>query len=473
MPHKIKGIGQDFDVKKRDYSPVHWVRRLFQAYYPGPLNVLDDLNGLGAPETQLGSGLRVLYVLHNSPFHDDNFIRGGSEYHVLDLIRHNPQNLCFVLYLRTLRRRLLVLEVWLDGQLMRFQFRLSKSPLFYRLHDPVFALWLAECLRRLRIDVVHIQHWLRLSLDVFDVPRKLGIPYFITLHDYYALCPNERLLTPQNRFCQLKRTPDQCGRCLWQSKKQDWAFLQRWQAEMGDALRAASRVFAPSGYVKGLARTVYPQIPVTVIPHGLDTGPAIKEEGVCAAWETHSAGQPKKLPEIFHVAVLGHLQPVKGSRLLSQILCLNQDETIKIHSFGQILDRTLLKRSGRQPLPLIAHGAYEREHIVELLRESEIHLVLILSILPETFSFTLSEALLAGCPVLALDLGAVGERIRAAHCGWLLPPDATAEYVLGQIQWIRAHPEEYFRARQAIRNIGRTSGEAMARTYQAHYRSVL
>ena len=48
------------------------------------------------------------------------------------------------------------------------------------------------------------------------------------------------------------------------------------------------------------------------------------------------------------------------------------------------------------------------------------HLVGLLSIWPETFSHTLTEAWAAGIPVLASGLGALGERVRAHGGGWVL-----------------------------------------------------
>jgi glycosyltransferase involved in cell wall biosynthesis len=368
-----------------------------------------------------------------------------------------------VLYPHKQNRKLLILEMMRDGNISRYQFKLSRALTPHSLRHSEFAHWFSECIRRLGVEVVHIQHWLRLSPVVFQVPMNLGVPYFVTLHDFYALCPNERLMTPQNRFCELKEKLWQCSCCLWQTKKRGRGFLRQWQMTMKQALGAANQIFAPSDYMRRMAQTVYPDISITVIPHGLDQ---VETEDA----EDKTPDSPHEPnPGVFRVAVLGHLQPAKGSELLLRTLILNRDETIEFHSFGQILDQTLAARSGKIRSPLIAHGPYDRNDIVKLLQTAEISLALFLSLQPEIFSYTLSEAMAAKCPVLALDLGAVGDRIQTSGCGWLMQPDASPESILTQIEWIRTHPEAYLQAKQAIRDIAWTSAEEMAEIYQKHY----
>ncbi len=73
------------------------------------------------------------------------------------------------------------------------------------------------------------------------------------------------------------------------------------------------------------------------------------------------------------------------------------------------------------------------------------HMGLLLSIVPETFSYTLSEMWAAGIPVLATRLGAFGDRIRDGQNGWLEPIDAAS--ILARLKEIdndRAGLARYF-----------------------------
>ena len=46
-----------------------------------------------------------------------------------------------------------------------------------------------------------------------------------------------------------------------------------------------------------------------------------------------------------------------------------------------------------------------------------------MSICPETYCYTASEAILLGYPVLAFSIGAHSERVEKYDCGWVLPLD--------------------------------------------------
>ena len=53
------------------------------------------------------------------------------------------------------------------------------------------------------------------------------------------------------------------------------------------------------------------------------------------------------------------------------------------------------------------------------------HCALFLSVWPETFSYTLSEILAAGVFPIALDIGAISERLTKLNWGHLIPFDAS------------------------------------------------
>lgn len=48
-----------------------------------------------------------------------------------------------------------------------------------------------------------------------------------------------------------------------------------------------------------------------------------------------------------------------------------------------------------------------------------------------------------GIPIVATDIGAVGERIRKTGGGWLVQPDASPDEVMQLLHHIIDHPEEY------------------------------
>ncbi len=65
----------------------------------------------------------------------------------------------------------------------------------------------------------------------------------------------------------------------------------------------------------------------------------------------------------------------------------------------------------------IVHGPYLHEELAEIAEKYDVSTILIPSICPETFSFTTSEALLLGYPVICFDIGAPAERIKKYNSG--------------------------------------------------------
>ena len=64
---------------------------------------------------------------------------------------------------------------------------------------------------------------------------------------------------------------------------------------------------------------------------------------------------------------------------------------------------------------------------VELQKDNNINLVCNLSIWPETYSYTLTETISCGVPVLSYNVGAVAERIEKYGFGWTVPLDTTTK----------------------------------------------
>ena len=58
-------------------------------------------------------------------------------------------------------------------------------------------------------------------------------------------------------------------------------------------------------------------------------------------------------------------------------------------------------------------GKYKEEDALALLAELKPDMVWLPSVWPETFSYTLSIGLTAGVPIVAFDIGAIANRLRA------------------------------------------------------------
>ena len=92
---------------------------------------------------------------------------------------------------------------------------------------------------------------------------------------------------------------------------------------------------------------------------------------------------------------------------------------------GHTEDDARLLKTGK----VFVTGRYSEGEAPHLLRRERPDLVFLASVWPETWSYVLDEALEAGLPVVAFDLGAIAERLRAAKLGILLPLSLAPEQI--------------------------------------------
>ena len=176
-----------------------------------------------------------------------------------------------------------------------------------------------------------------------------------------------------------------------------------------------------------------------------------------------------QLKSEFNVAFIGGISLAKGSQMAYQLI-KNSHEDINWYILGGIGDSDLYNI---QKPNLIKTGWYDRADLPMLLKEHKIDLVCILSIVPETFCFTLSETLLNHIPVLVTDIGALGERVKSMQCGWVVPVEADYREVLKQIESIKSDKKGYEETVDRIEKIRIKTIEEMGIEYNEIYHSYL
>jgi hypothetical protein len=134
------------------------------------------------------------------------------------------------------------------------------------------------------------------------------------------------------------------------------------------------------------------------------------------------------------IAFAGAVKRHKGAHLLPDI-ARSLDTELHVFGGGDVdLFRPL------RALPnVVIHGYYRAGTLPSLLARHRIGLVVLPSIVPESYSLVLSEAWQAGASVAAFDAGALGERILARGGGWLAPPGSGARGLIDIIRlWTAA-----------------------------------
>lgn len=132
------------------------------------------------------------------------------------------------------------------------------------------------------------------------------------------------------------------------------------------------------------------------------------------------------------IAYAGAVKPHKGAQLLGEIV-----PDVPCHVFGGG-DADLL-RDLRRRGTFVVHGYYRAGELPSLLAAHGIGLVVLPSLVPESYSLTLSEVWQAGAVAAAFEHGAIAQRIRE-HGGGVLAPLAAGAAGLRAIveQWTRS-----------------------------------
>lgn len=275
-----------------------------------------------------------------------------------------------------------------------------------------------QTLDRFAPDVVHIQHMMGLPPSIVGAVRERGIPYVITLHDFWWRCANAQLFT--NYSEQVCAGPSatflNCAHCAIARAGHPHLlpalpFVALVMARRNSALRpviaGASRLLAPTEFV----RRWY-------VSHGL---PPDKVEVLPLALPYPSEIQRRDEVRPFRAAYIGGLALQKGVHVLIEAFGrLNGDAELWI-----IGDETTDPDYSRRLHELASSqvrffGRLNRDEVWEAL--ARVDVVAVPTLWYETYSFIISEAFVAGLPVLASRLGPLADRVRDGIDGHQLPP---------------------------------------------------
>jgi len=283
-------------------------------------------------------------------------------------------------------------------------------------------------LKQLGIWHAHFHHVLHLPHAIWTVPEHLGVEYDVTLHDYYTVCPSINMIDESKHYCgESQLDVAACDRCLRINPLNEsqpglglpqqldalGGTMTAWRNFYGANLRAARQVFAPSQATATLVCTHYPLKNIRVQAHPEDSV-------VCTVprYQTEAS---------YRIAIIGAIGEHKGYSLLLNCAkaALKQGLPLEFIVFGYTLDDQRLERLANVHVA----GVYTQDELPQKLATWPCQVAAFLSVWPETFSYTLSEAWQAGLYPVAFDLGALAERIRHSGYGRVLPLTLDAQII--------------------------------------------
>lgn len=378
---------------------------------------------------------------------------GGTQFHVSDLVEY--QKYRYNVFVLARDGEYLRLTEYVDDDQKQFDFWVGSAQenvVFYdKRHEDLYK----NILKFLDIQIVHIHHIMWMTLDIFYVAHSYHIPIILSIHDYYFVCPVLKMINLENQLCTKGVCENHCEQCLKSNKNiiDGKSYIRKWRKECGKAMDMCAKIIFPSNNTLQAVQEFYPQIDgkSRVIEHGL----RLPKEPINLNYNH----------EKLHVAFIGGISDVKGGSVIYDLI---RKDTARFEWYvmGGIAytDLALLEQKN-----LTKTGWYKRYEIYELLKEYEIDIVCILSIVAETFCYTLSEAAAMRIPVIAKRVGALGDRAEKMHCGWVVPRDADAGEIYSLLCRLDSNRAEYYSVRENMRKISNKNIDEMGKEYDDVY----
>jgi len=254
-----------------------------------------------------------------------------------------------------------------------------------------------------------------------------GAALSYNIHDFYSACPSQHLLNYENKYCGVPANLAICSDCsrenfnMWSYRGSNFS-ITTWRQTFQRLLNICDEVVAfDSSSIDILGRVFsLPETRIRVRPHSR----IVAFDPVCL-----------KKPVRLHIGIIGTMNHYKGADLINEL--------------ASYLDKSAtdaaLTLVGSSVVPLARRikvlGAYDKDHLPEIVAAQKISVFFISSIAPETFCYTLDEVMAMQLPCVAFNLGAQGSRTSSYIHGLVLPAGCTIKEIYDGL--VFAHAKFY------------------------------
>jgi glycosyltransferase involved in cell wall biosynthesis len=295
----------------------------------------------------------------------------------------------------------------------------SLTSLHYELGNGYESL--VRDLANLQIRHFHIHSNISVPQKLMQLPERLGVPYYCTIHDYSWFCPRVNLIDESGVYCG-EPASAVCDSCiqradagLWREFTSTHQSVAELRARSRTVLAGAQKVFCPSRDTKlRMARQF--QLVNLEVRGNLEPAELVPR-----------AASPVLEQQTIGVAVIGFISRKKGMDVLRECAqaALRDGLPLRFVVVGFTEDDSAFQSLSNVTIT----GRYEEGEAVSIIHRHGLRLALFPIVWPETYSYTLSIALNSGLYPVAFDLGAIAERIRELKFGHLLALETAPEEI--------------------------------------------
>ncbi|MBL8839998.1 MAG: glycosyltransferase [Planctomycetes bacterium] len=289
--------------------------------------------------------------------------------------------------------------------------RLVRDDLFFdhyaKLWHPEAGRLFDELLERERPDVVHVQHWMRLTTDLVLRAEARGIATVVSLHDFLVSCPRCFRVDRDGAPCSRPLAPESCVGCV-----------PRFGHERADELEVGIELHRRQ-FLAELDQAGAVLAISDFVAHQVAAGLAFPRERITTLalpYAPHGLRRPATPPDRpLRFAYWGRLAPHKGVVELvaafTRALAARPGAAAELHLLGAFADGAIETpmRALAGSAPVVFHGPFTFAELAALAPDFGVFPSTCL----ETHGYVLDECFELGLPALLSDSGAPAQRAGA------------------------------------------------------------
>jgi len=326
----------------------------------------------------------------------------------------------------------------------------------YALEHPAFSSFAEKILEQEKPDLVHVAHPMRVGEFIKGILAR-GIPYIITLTDFFLICPKVILLTSKETLCDGPQGGNECKKMCGELDPQSVKMRLRRGEEILDN---AAEVISPSNFLANVVRMEFPSLAVNVIPHGIDYS-VIKHNR-----RTYSRG------DAITFCYAGQLSFHKGVHVLLEAFRSIDSSSVRLKLYGSGPEDALRKfrEIAGNDARVEFCGVYSPSQVGEIY--SGIDALVIPSNWHENNPIVLNEAIACNVPLIVSSAGALIDRVRKNIDGEVFGMNEPRQ-LAGILQNIVNEPSQLNNWKMKQREIHIPTIEQEAAQYGTEYRGVM
>lgn len=392
---------------------------------------------------------KILIVTHGFPPSE----LGGTEIYSYNLAKSLSEKGIEVSLFTRLTRPLSKKEIHIDGYALEhfeglkvFKAIDSANNLIEFL-NPYISKTFKNVILKEKPDLIHFQHLVFLSSDLPEIAAFHNITSIMTFHDYWFLCPRVQLLNKDNRICEGPVDGINCARCFGRSSSDRYRFLNR----LGKTFSSRFKTFAKeikqeignggTGYTSKVVefhfRLNFLKRQFNMLRYKISPSLYLirryEKEGFNGFYYLPHGYPPVprvdlKPSKTLRIGYMGNINYPKGlAVVIKELYKLLREGSVRLVIYGQPYDLQYFNKIRKEieRLPSVAVefcGRYKNtfENLWKIFSSYDV--LVFPSVWEENSPIVVREALLAGRPVVACNLGGVPEIVRDEVNGLLFDP---------------------------------------------------